>query len=161
MKIKINFSLLFLTIFTVVKSAYSQEEISRFEELKAWKLSYIIKNTSMNPEELEIYKCIFEDYENNYHNEVWSKARKNHKVFYGKNKRELFDKISSSEAMNLIYDFDSNELRGMELKHKRNRRLLKKIRPEIVLSILYQEKNFNRELFKKRGNDSKNNKDQN
>jgi hypothetical protein len=50
---------------------------------------------------------------------------------------------------------------GMEMKHKRNRRLLKKIRPKIVLSILYQEKNFNRELFKKRRNDSKNKKDQN
>ena len=61
----------------------------------------------------------------------------------------------------LIYDFDSYELKGMEMKHKRNRRLLKKIRPEIVLSILYQEKNFNRELFKKRRNDSKNKKDQN
>ena len=71
MKIKINFSLLFLTIFIVIKNGYSQEEISKYEELKAWKLSYIIKNTSMNPEELEIYKCIFEDYENNYHNEIW------------------------------------------------------------------------------------------
>ena len=161
MKIKINFSLLFLTIFTVIKSAYSQEAISRFEELKTWKLSYIIKNTSMNPEELEIYKCIFEDYENNYHNEVWSKVLKKHNAFNGKNKRELIDKISSSEAMDLIYDFDSYELKGMEMKHKRNRRLLKKIRPEIVLSILYQEKNFNRELFKKRRNDSKNKKDQN
>ena len=161
MKIKINFSLLFLTIFIVIQNAYSQEEISKYEELKAWKLSYIIKNTSMNPEELEIYKCIFEDYENNYHNEVWSKVLRRHNVFNGKNKKELFDKISSSEAMNLIYDFDSYELKGMEMKHKRNRRLLKKIRPEIVLSILYQEKNFNRELFKKRRNDSKNKKDQN
>ena len=161
MKIKINFSLLFLTIFIVIKSAYSQEEISRFEELKAWKLNYIIKNTSMNPEELEIYKCIFEDYENNYHNEVWSKVVKRHNAFNGKNKRELIDKISSSEAMDLIYDFDSYELKGMEMKHNRNRRLLKKIRPEIVLSIIYQEKNFNRELFKKRRNDSKNKKNQN
>ena len=161
MKIKINFSLLFLTIFTVIESAYSQEDMTKYEELKAWKLSYIIKNTSMNPEELEIYKCIFEDYENSYHNEVWSKVLKKHNAFKGKNKRELFNNISSSEAMNLIYDFDSFELKGMEMKHNRNRRLLKKIRPEIVLSILYQEKNFNRELFKKRRNDSKNKKNQN
>ena len=161
MKIKINFSLLFLTTFIVIKNGYSQEEISKYEELKAWKLSYIIKNTSMNPEELEIYKCIFEDYENNYHNEIWSKVIRRHNDFSGKNKKEIFDKISSSEAMNLIYDFDSYELKGMEMKHNRNRRLLKKIRPEIVLSILYQEKNFNRELFKKRRNDSKNKKNQN
>ena len=161
MKIKINFSLLFLTTFIVIKNGYSQEEISKYEELKAWKLSYIIKNTSMNPEELEIYKCIFEDYENNYHNEIWSKVIRRHNYFSGKNKKEIFDKISSSEAMNLIYDFDSYELKGMEMKHNRNRRLLKKIRPEIVLSIIYQEKNFNRELFKKRRNDSKNKKNQN
>ena len=89
MKIKINFSLLFLTIFIVIQNAYSQEEISKYEELKAWKLSYIIKNTSMNPEELEIYKCIFEDYENNYHNEVWSKVLRRHNVFNGKNKKRV------------------------------------------------------------------------
>ena len=49
----------------------------------------------------------------------------------------------------------------MSIKHERNRKFLEVIRPEIVLSIIYQEKNFNRELFKKRRNDSKNKKNQN
>jgi hypothetical protein len=44
----------------------------------------------------------------------------------------------------------------MKLKRNRNERLLKKIRPEIVLNILYQEKRFDTELFSKlRGNTKK------
>mgnify|MGYP000327260605 CR=1 FL=1 len=64
-------SLLFLILITVLISntIWSQKEKSRFEELKAWKLSYIIENTTMNSKELEVYKCIFEDYENEYHEE--------------------------------------------------------------------------------------------
>ncbi len=45
----------------------------------------------------------------------------------------------------------------MEMKHQRNEKLLKKIRPKEVLNILYQEKRFDRELFnrikKKRENE--------
>ena len=63
-------SLLFLN------GVYSQNGMSRFEELKEWKLSYIKKNTSMNSNELEVYKCIFEDYENTYYNEIWIKVKK-------------------------------------------------------------------------------------
>ena len=33
------------------------------------------------------------------------------------------------------------------MKHERNEKLLKKIRPKVVLNILYQEKRFDRELF--------------
>ncbi len=149
MKIKLLFLILFFTTFFVSKIGYGQKEVSKFEELKAWKLNYIIENTSMNPKELEIYKCIFEDYENNYHKEVWYKLHRRHKAFRRKNKNELFDTISSLEATNLINDFDSYELKGMKMKHQRNERLLKKIRPKIVLSILHQEKNFDREIFNK------------
>ena len=44
------------------------------KELKAWKLSYITNNTSMNSRELEVYKCIFEEYENAYHDKIWIKV---------------------------------------------------------------------------------------
>ena len=40
-----------------------------------------------------------------------------------------------------------NMKKGMQMKHERNERLLKKIRPKVVLNILYQEKRFDRELF--------------
>ena len=41
------------------------------------------------------------------------------------------------------------------MKHERNERLLKKIRPKVVLNILYQEKRFDRELFNRIKNKSK------
>ena len=158
MKINLKFLLLFFTILFVCKIGYGQKEISSYEDLKAWKLTYILENTSMNPKELEIYKCIFEDYENNYHKEIWSKKHRIHETYGGKNKKMLFDSISSSEAKNLIYDFDSYEILGMKMKHQRNEKLLKKIRPKIVLSILYQEKNFDRKLFNKIKTGSRNKK---
>ena len=41
------------------------------------------------------------------------------------------------------------------MKHERNEKLLKKIRPKVVLNILYQEKRFDRELFNRIKNKSK------
>jgi hypothetical protein len=72
MKTNTHYLLLLLVGLLISNTVWSQKEKSRFEELKAWKLSYIIENTEMNSEELEAYKCIFEDYENAYHNEIWT-----------------------------------------------------------------------------------------
>ncbi len=147
-------SLLFLILITVLISntIWSQKEKSRFEELKAWKLSYIIENTTMNSKELEVYKCIFEDYENEYHKEIWTKVHQMRKTL-----RKSLDTINTKSAADYINEFDAFEIKGMEMKHQRNEKLLKKIRPKEVLNILYQEKRFDRELFnrikKKRENE--------
>ena len=147
-------SLLFLILITVLISntIWSQKEKSRFEELKAWKLSYIIENTTMNSKELEVYKCIFEDYENEYHEEIWTKVHQMRKTL-----RKSLDTINTKSAADYINEFDAFEIKGMEMKHQRNEKLLKKIRPKEVLNILYQEKRFDRELFnrikKKRENE--------
>tara|TARA_Y100000768_G_scaffold368343_1_gene332217 strand:- start:589 stop:969 length:381 start_codon:yes stop_codon:yes gene_type:complete len=116
--------------------------MSRFEELKEWKLSYITKNTSMNSKELEVYKCIFEDYENTYYNEIWIKVKKMRKEF-----KKSIETIPNESAINYINEIDAFEIKGMQMKHERNERLLKKIRPKIVLNIINQEKQFDRELF--------------
>ena len=57
------------------------------------------------------------------------------------------EKIPSKTAIDYINEIDSYEIKGMHMKHERNERLLKKIRPKIVLTILNQEKKFDRELF--------------
>ena len=129
-------SLLFLN------GVYSQNGMSRFEELKEWKLSYIKKNTSMNSKELEVYKCIFEDYENTYYNEIWIKVKKMRKEF-----KKSIETIPNETAINYINEIDAFEIKGMQMKHERNERLLKKIRPKIVINIINQEKLFDRELF--------------
>lgn len=129
-------SLLFLN------GVYSQNGMSRFEELKEWKLSYIKKNTSMNSKELEVYKCIFEDYENTYYNEIWIKVKKMRKEL-----NKPMETIPNETAIKYINEIDAFEIKGMQMKHERNERLLKKIRPKIVINIINQEKLFDRELF--------------
>ena len=134
--------LFLLLSFLFSNGVYSQNSMSRFEELKEWKLSYITKNTSMNSKELEVYKCIFEDYENTYYNEIWIKVKKMRKEF-----KKSIETIPNETAINYINEIDAFEIKGMQMKHERNERLLKKIRPKIVLNIINQEKQFDRELF--------------
>ena len=137
-----NHLFIFLTLIFISEHIVGQKSMSRFEELKAWKLSYITNNTSMNSKELEVYKCIFEEYENSYHNEIWTKVQEIRKGI-----RQSLDTISTSSAASYINDFDSYEIKGLQMKHQRNEKLLKKIRPKQVLLILYQEKRFDKELL--------------
>ena len=104
----------------------------------------------MNSKELEVYKCIFEEYENAYHDKIWIKVRKMRKEL-----NESIELIPTEKAANYINEFDEYEKKGMQMKHERNERLLKKIRPKVVLKILYQEKRFDRELFNRIKNKSK------
>lgn len=134
--------LLLSAILFITTSLWSQKGMSRFEELKAWKLNYIIENTSLTSEEIEVYKCIFEEYENSYHNEIWMKVQEIRKGI-----RQSLDTISTFSAASYINDFDSYEIKGLQMKHQRNEKLLKKIRPKQVLLILYQEKRFDKELL--------------
>ncbi|MGD1980766.1 MAG: hypothetical protein PVK01_03230 [Flavobacteriaceae bacterium] len=140
MKLKPYF--LLSAILFITTSLWSQKGMSRFEELKAWKLNYIIENTSLTSEEIEVYKCIFEEYENSYHNEIWMKVQEIRKGI-----RQSLDTISTFSAASYINDFDSYEIKGLQMKHQRNEKLLKKIRPKQVLLILYQEKRFDKELL--------------
>jgi hypothetical protein len=140
MKLKAYF--LLSAILFITTSLWSQKGMSRFEELKAWKLNYIIENTSLTSEEIEVYKCIFEEYENSYHNEIWMKVQEIRKGI-----RQSLDTISTFSAASYINDFDSYEIKGLQMKHQRNEKLLKIIRPKQVLLILYQEKRFDKELL--------------
>lgn len=154
MKAKQNVLLLILTPLLLSNVLFAQKGISRFEELKTWKFDYIIENTSMNSEELELYKIIFEAYENEYHSKVWTQVHQIRKTL-----KNSLDTISTSEAACYINKLDDYEIEGMRLKHQRNDKLLKKIHPKVVLKILYQEKRFDRELFNHIRNHSKKKKE--
>ena len=155
MKAKQNVLLLILTPLLLSNVLFAQKGISRFEELKTWKFDYITENTSMNSEELELYKIIFEAYENEYHTKIWTQV---HQIRMETLKNSL-DTISTSEAACYINKLDDYEIEGMRLKHQRNEKLLKKMHPKVVLKILYQEKRFDRELFNRIRNHSKKKKE--
>ena len=146
---KLNGILILLSILIVSNPTYAQKN-RRFEGFKEMKLNFILENTELNNTEIESFKIIFEESENKYHNEVWVLKRKLRKDI-----REAYDTISSESASKYINDYYQFEQLGMTIKHNRNQKLLKLIRPKVVLRILQQEKEFDEVMFKRMRNRSK------
>jgi hypothetical protein len=146
---KLNGIFIILSILLISNPTFAQKN-SRFERFKKMKLNFILENTSLNNTEKESFKIIFEESENKYHDEVWVLKRKLRKEL-----KEAYDTItfeSASKYINVYYQF---EKLGNNIKHKRNQKLLKSIRPKVVLSILQQEKEFDEVMFKRIRNSSK------
>ena len=74
MKKSYSFFLSFF-IFVFSLSALAQDENSRYEKIKEWKLNFILDNLELTPEEEEHFHCIFNTYEDDYHSRVWIKER--------------------------------------------------------------------------------------
>ena len=146
---KLNGIFAILSILLVSNPTYAQKN-SRFERFKEMKLNFILENTELNNTEIESFKIIFEESENKYHNEVWVLKRKLRKDIL-----EAYDTISSESASKYINDYYQFEQLGMTIKHNRNQKLLKLIRPKVVLRILQQEKEFDEVMFKRMRNRSK------
>lgn len=138
-----------LMILTVV-SLSAQQKNERFEKFKEMKLNFILENTEMTSEEEGIFKELFEVSENKYHNEVWVLKRKVRKGI-----AKEFETISSESASKYINDYYQFEQLGMTIKHQRNQKLLKNLRPKVVLHILNQEKEFDEVMFKRIRNNNK------
>ena len=121
-----------------------------FERFKAMKLSFILENTNLSPQEIDSFKSIFDAFENQYHDEVWILKRK-----VWKEAHRPFDTMSPEDASNFINDEYRLEQLGMTIKHKRNQELLKVVCPENVLEILIQEKEFDQVILKRMRNQNK------
>ena len=153
MKIASIRSILLIIAVLYSSLAFSQKRGSRFEKLKAWKFEYITDNTSMNSEEMKVFKTIFDQYENQYHKEIWMNVHK-----FRKDLMKTLDSISTSNAACFVKDLDTYEKKGMQMKHQRNEKMLDQIRPKVVLNILYQEKRFDKELISRIRKNSTNQK---
>ena len=146
---KLNGIFIILSILLISNPTFAQKN-SRFERFKKMKLNFILENTSLNNTETESFKIIFEESENKYHDEVWVLKRKLRKEL-----NEAYDTITSESASKYINVYYQFEKLGNNIKHKRNQKLLKSIRPKVVLSILQQEKEFDEVMFKRIRNSSK------
>ena len=138
-----------LAMFLIANLTFAQNN-GRFERFKEMKLKFILENTELNPTEKEIFVALFEESENKYHNEVWLPKRN-----VRNNLSQAFDTISSESASRYINDYYRFEQLGMTLKNDRNQQLLKAIRPKVVLTILYQEKEFDQVMFNRIRNRSR------
>ena len=146
---KLNGIFIILSILLISNPTFAQKN-SRFERFKKMKLNFILENTPLNNTEKESFKIIFEESENKYHDEVWVLKRKLRKEL-----EEAYDTITSESASKYINVYYQFEKLGNNIKHKRNQKLLKSIRPKVVLSILQQEKEFDEVMFKRIRNSSK------
>jgi hypothetical protein len=146
---KLNGIFIILSILLISNPTFAQKN-SRFERFKKMKLNFILENTPLNNTEKESFKIIFEESENKYHDEVWVLKRKLRKEL-----KEAYDTITSESASKYINVYYQFEKLGNNIKHKRNQKLLKSIRPKVVLSILQQEKEFDEVMFKRIRNSSK------
>ncbi|MGB0828854.1 MAG: hypothetical protein ACPGO9_05220 [Flavobacteriaceae bacterium] len=111
------------------------------------KRDFIIENTKLNETEKATFYDLFDEYENRYHNEVWLLKRKVRKEV-----SNAFDTISSESASKYINEYFQFEQLGMTIKHERNQKLLKLIRPKEVLRILHQEKEFDQVMLNRMRN---------
>ena len=146
---KLNGIFIILSILLISNPTFAQKN-SRFERFKKMKLNFILENTTLNNTETESFKIIFEESENKYHDEVWVLKRKLRKEL-----KEAYDTVTSESASKYINVYYQFEKLGNNIKHKRNQKLLKSIRPKVVLSILQQEKEFDEVMFKRIRNSSK------
>ncbi|MGA0273362.1 MAG: hypothetical protein ACO3J1_03210 [Flavobacteriaceae bacterium] len=111
------------------------------------KRDFIIENTKLNETEKATFYDLFDKYENRYHNEVWLLKRKVRQEV-----SNAFDTISSESASKYINEYFQFEQLGMTIKHERNQKLLKLIRPKEVLRILHQEKEFDQVMLNRMRN---------
>ncbi|MEK9852991.1 MAG: hypothetical protein VW441_08435 [Flavobacteriaceae bacterium] len=111
------------------------------------KRDFIIENTKLNETEKASFYDLFDEYENRYHNEVWLLKRKVRQEV-----SNAFDTISSESASKYINEYFQFEQLGMTIKHERNQKLLKLIRPKEVLRILHQEKEFDQVMLNRMRN---------
>ena len=136
----------FLTFFIFVYSlsGLAQDENSRYEKIKEWKLNFILDNLELTPEEEEHFHCIFNTYEDEYHSKVWIKERQ-----IKKQVEKSFNTIKSQSASKYITEYHELEKLGLTIKNERNQKMLNKIRTKEVLNFLSQEQRFDQEMFKR------------
>ena len=141
--IKFLSSLFFFCMALLVQAQNNE----RFQKFKTMKRDFIIENTKLNETEKAIFYDLFDEYENRYHNEVWLLKRKVRQEV-----SNAFDTISSESASKYINEYFQFEQLGMTIKHERNQKLLKLIRPKEVLRILHQEKEFDQVMLNRMRN---------
>ncbi len=137
-------SFFFLFYMALLVQAQNNE---RFQKFKTMKRDFIIENTKLNETEKANFYDLFDEYENRYHNEVWLLKRKVRQEV-----SNAFDTISSESASKYINEYFQFEQLGMTIKHERNQKLLKLIRPKEVLRILHQEKEFDQVMLNRMRN---------
>ena len=113
-----------------------------YDRIKAIKMSFIVEKSTLSATEEIVFWPIYDRYEDLIH-------KKNRRLFHTlkKSYRDKLSTISNSEAAKILKSMDSIEELKFQRTQQRNKVLIDKLGPAKVLSILYSEELFNKEMF--------------
>ena len=123
---------------------FSQESKMSFERLKAIKMTFITEKIGLNENEEAFFWRIYNDYEKKIYERSTQKIRYVRKKYF----KEI-DRISSLEAFKAINQMNNLEHIALELKEKRDLKLLDSLSPNKVLKVQHAEYRFKREMISK------------
>jgi superfamily I DNA/RNA helicase len=123
----------FILILAILNISYtlSQEGKMSFERLKAIKMTFITEKIGLNENEEAFFWRIYNDYEKKIYERSSEKIRS----------------ISSLEAYKAINQMNNLEHLALELKEKRDLKLLDSLSPNKVLKVQHAEYRFKREMI--------------
>ena len=136
----------FILILAILNISYtlSQEGKMSFERLKAIKMTFITEKIGLNENEEAFFWRIYNDYEKKIYERSSEKIRSIRKKYF----KEI-DSISSLEAYKAINQMNNLEHLALELKQKRDLKLLDSLSPNKVLKVQHAEYRFKREMILK------------
>ena len=138
---KINRFIL-ITALLNINFTFSQESKMSFERLKAIKMTFITEKIGLNENEEAFFWKIYNDYEKRIYERSTQKIRYIRKKYF----KEI-DSISSLEAYKVINQMNNLEHLALELKEKRDLKLLDSLSPNKVLKVQHAEYRFKREMI--------------
>ena len=138
---KIN-RFIFFTALLNINFTFSQESKMSFERLKAIKMTFITEKIGLNENEEAFFWRIYNDYEKRIYERSSQKIRSIRKKYF----KEI-DNISSLEAYKVINQMNNLEHLALELKEKRDLKLLDSLSPNKVLKVQHAEYRFKREMI--------------
>ena len=134
----------FILILLILNVSYtlSQEGKMSFERLKAIKMTFIAEKIGLAENEEPFFWRIYNDYEKKIYERSSKKIRSIRKKYF----KEI-DKISGLEAYKAINQMNNLEHLALELKEKRDLKLLDSLSPNKVLKVQHAEYRFKQEMI--------------
>lgn len=149
---------LFIFIFLLSVTLSAQARGRSFERIKAHKMTYIVENSSLSPEEETLFWEIFGASEDTLYKIIYrkKKAIKSHL-------KENCSSLTSEEIKAKIERLDQLENEKVQATINRNKALLNKLPSKKVLEILTASDQFSKEMYhrRKKGDKSEERKNSN
>lgn len=128
----------------------AQNKHAGYDRVKAIKMSFIVEKSTLSPDEESVFWPIYDEYEDLIHKKIRRESYALKKSY-----KNQLPSISDGDAEIILKKMDSMEQLKLDQTRLRNEVLMAKLGAAKVLSILYSEQLFNKEMFHRSRNKSK------